>query len=484
MIAKKWRRSLTTLTQPAVPTRQLGALAGVALLGVSTMLPGQILARNSLLSGEGSTTIDAQIKNGTYVIPNTLFGMHINSLPTPWPLAYFANQRLEGSNVNWWNLEPSPGDYNYFWLDQWVAQAQQHGVTLMYTFAAVPQFYSSVPSDTTCSYEPGACHPPKDLNEDGTGTDAAFQNFVTDLVRHNALLGKPIQYWEIWNEPDQAKQWIPSCVTLNNCKFPLRYTQLLRMAKDASAIIKAADPNAVVLTPAPVGYIGGATAWMNGYLKAGGGQYADVISFHGYLNQWIMGRFPVPENEYKLIQQMKAVVKANGQSAKPLWVSEGGWGNVVLDGFSDQVLQSAFLSRYILLQQSLGIARGYWYQWDSPFGAGTLWQGPMAGNINLSGYAYNSIVNWTMGATLTRACSQHKYTDVWVCEYARSSPVGYKAVIAWNPKGNYAYFLPGKFPQYCDLKGSVVTVKGNKVQVGIWPILLEDMNLGSTACQQ
>ncbi len=459
------------------------AFAALMLLRLCVVGSTTVLAQNSLLKREGSATIDHQIQQGNYVIPNSFFGMHINYLDTPWPTAYFANQRLEGSDVNWWNIEISPGKYDYTYLDQWIAQAQQHNVTLTYTFAGVPQFYSSVPNDTTCAFEPGACHPPKDLNVDGSGTDGAFQNFVAALVGHNAALGNPIQYWEMWNEPDQAKLWIPTCVTLDNCQFPLRYAQLIRMAKDASAIIKAANPNALMLTPAPVGYIDGATIWMDNYLKAGGGQYADVISFHGYVNRWIMGNFPFAENEDKFIHEMKGVVARNGQQSKPLWISEGGWGNIVLDGFSDAVLQAAFLARYTLLLQSLGIARSYWYQWDQPGGAGTLWQSPAAGNLRLAGCAYNSIVNWTMGATLTSACTNLKGTTVWVCKYARSTPADYQGIIVWDAKKSSTYGVIKKFTQYCDLKGNVTAVQRKTVPIGIWPILLENENLGQGACQ-
>lgn len=471
-----------TLREKQGATRRAGAVA--SFLIVLAMIPvNQALAQNSLLSREGSSLIDAQINAGTYVIPNTFFGMHINSLTTPWPIGYFANQRLAGSDVFWWNIEVAPGSYDFYWLDQWIAQAQKHNVTLMYTFAGIPQFYSSVSDDTNCAYEPGACDPPKDLNEDGTGTDAAFQNYVTAMVNH---VGTQIQYWEIWNEPDEHKQWTPTCITKKNCagNGNWKYAQLLRMAADARAIILAANPNAVILTPAPVGWPGSATTWMEGYLAAGGGQYADVIAFHGYLNQWVMGHFPVPENEAKLIGQMKYVVKKYGQQTKPLWISEGGWGNVLLDGYSDAVLQSAFIARYMLIQQSRGISRGYWYQWDSPFGAGTLFQGPMPANLRMAGYAYNALINWTNGATISVPCTLEKGTSIWTCRYTRSTPAGYKALVVWNTKGASNFNLAQTYSQYCDLKGNVTPLQGKKVQVGPWPILLENENLGQSACQQ
>jgi hypothetical protein len=104
--------------------------------------------------------------------------------------------------------------------------------------------------------------------------------------------------------------------------------------------------------------------------------------------------------------------------------------------------------------------------------------------MRLPGYAYNSIVNLTCGATQTSACAQQRGSPVWVCKYARPSPAKYQAEIVWNALGNATYTMPGKFTQSCDLKGNVTPIKGKKVQIGIWPILLENEKLGTTACLQ
>ena len=49
----------------------------------------------------------------------------------------------------------------------------------------------------------------------------------------------------------------------------------------AYEIIKTIDPGAMVLTPSPVGGYG--PPWMSRFLAAGGGKYADIMAFHGYL---------------------------------------------------------------------------------------------------------------------------------------------------------------------------------------------------------
>jgi hypothetical protein len=145
---------------------------------------------------------------------------------------------------------------------------------VMYTFGGTPQWASSKISDNTCAYNPGSCDPPKDLNADGTGADLYWQTFVKAIVIH---VGTRVQYWEMWDTPQDPTQWRGT------------YAQLVRMTKDARAIIKAFNPNAKVLTP-PFGfyyvplssycYVANQLA---AFFQAGGGAYVDYISFHGYI---------------------------------------------------------------------------------------------------------------------------------------------------------------------------------------------------------
>ena len=433
----------------------------MVLMALLTLPLSQNLALSSSRTGN-SPADGPPTRAGNSPITGAFFGMHIASPRTPWPLPDVGMLRLHACHSNWDQIEKSPGVYNFKTLDKWVARARQHKAQPVYTFVAVPQFYSSDPNDRTCNYAPGACHPPQDLNADGSGTDAAFKAFVTAIVNH---VGSKIRYWEIWNEPNQATQWIPT-----DDKLP--YSQIARMAQDAQAIIKAANPNALVLTPAPVGYPTGAQKWLDGYLGAGGGQYADVIAFHGYVNpSWKKGDYPIAENEVRLIASVRRRMKEHGQQDKPLWITEGGWGNAHLTGFTDPILQSAFTARYVLLQQSLEIDRAFWYQWDNPTGAGTLWKGPMQNDLRMPGVAYQHIAQWTRGATITAPCKPYEGSTIWTCEYTR--PAGYKAMVIWNTAGLSQVDVPPQYKHARGLLGKRWKV-GKTVAVGTWPVLLEN----------
>src|SRR5579863_8872188 len=306
-------------------------------------------------------------------IPGTYFGMHINQLTAPWPVVAVGAQRLHDSGVSWAEIETSAGVYDFTQLDKLIARAQTNNVDLLYTFVDVPQFHSSNPTDANCAYPEngdGGCDPPSDLNADGTGTNAAFKAFVTAVATH---AGTSIKYWEVWNEPNVLKFWTGTP------------QQLVRMAQDARCIIKgvgtgctAINANAEMLTPPPTGGPNSVDVWMTSYLAAGGGPYADVIAFHGYVqcpDPNVCPTTPTPEVIDLTITNLKNVLASNGQTGKAIFDTEASWGSADLETFNDPDQRSAFLARFIVLHQSAGIARFYWYRWDVGGSGywGTLW---------------------------------------------------------------------------------------------------------------
>ncbi|MGC2708481.1 MAG: beta-galactosidase, partial [Candidatus Sulfotelmatobacter sp.] len=137
----------------------------------------------------------------------------------PWPSFTMGSIRLWGTDTTWADLEPSPGQYTWTPLDNWLNLAQANGVTnIMYTFGkGTPPWISSDPTDTTCT-KPGStnptlgwCDPPSDVNSG----DTSFKNFVTAIVQHVA---GQISAWECINEPDVAEQWTGTVAeTLTMC---------------------------------------------------------------------------------------------------------------------------------------------------------------------------------------------------------------------------------------------------------------------------
>jgi len=253
----------------------------------------------------------------------------------------------------------------------------------------------------------------------------------------------------LWNEPNWCGLWTGTTA------------EMVRMASDAYHTIKSIDPNAIVLTPAPAGSLARLpSVWMADYLSAGGGKFADVVTFHGpdpYRST------AVAENIVPIVESMRAVLLQNGQSNKPLWDTEGNWGRT--SNLPDQDQQAAFLARFFILHTSSGVGRLYWYNWNNPEW-GTLWQA--SSGLRKAAAAYRETFNWLTGATMQGPCSTDD-EGTWTCKLTR--PRGYRALIVWNPRATVALSAP-QYQIYRTLNGDLVPL-AKSVTVGPKPILLE-----------
>jgi hypothetical protein len=278
---------------------------------------------------------------------------------------------------------------------------------------------------------------------------ADWDDFVTALVAHAA--GR-IKYWELWNEANSPDYWSDSISTLET------------MGAHAYAIIKAADPTAIVLTPSSTGDpTVDVSAFLNSWFNAGG-TFVDAIAIHGY-NNWIWPSQSVAESFNQMMNAVNAQLTSHGQSGKPVWDTEASWGSSSnTPNSADQV---AFLARHYILHWSRGVQRYYWYAWQDQE-CGSLWD-PTSG-IHPAGTAYAQVRTWLTGATMSTLCSADS-NSTWTCGLTR--PNSYTGLIIWNPHTTLSYVPAIQFVQYRDLSGNTHPVQG-AVNVGPEPILLEN----------
>jgi polysaccharide biosynthesis protein PslG len=402
----------------------------------------------------------------------SLFSMSMNGgviadyHPEPWPSDYFKGFRLWNTGTTWLDMNTANGVYDWTQLDKWLAATGKHGNDVLYTFAGVPQWASSNPNDKVCLEQPGACDPPDDLNSDGTGPDQHWKDFVTALAQHNQNSSTGhISYWEMWNEPHNNFFW--------NGNSP----QLVRMVADAYAIIKAYDPNAIVLSPS-VGWQSGAPMrWFGDFIAAGGAKYVDKISCHGYSKNG--NKYGPPENMVKDLIPYRASLKALGFGSTQIWDTEANWGpNLV----TDPDMQSGWLARFFLLHVSESIKRLYWFMWNGgPLGG--LWKSDPhdhsnPGTLLKPGIAYREVSKWIIGATLTNKCSSQG--SVWTCGFSRSG--GYQALAVWDAAdtcnngkcSTTKYYFTGNYLSYRTVYGHKFKISGSHVPIGARPVLLEN----------
>ena len=361
-------------------------------------------------------------------IPPTFFGFDImRHKPEHLPTVPFGTLRLWDNGNHWKNLNPSPGNFDFHHLDEWLDYARQHHLEVMYTFGHTPPWANGTGRDPD---------PPKNLQ--------SWDDYVKAITTH--AKGR-IKYYGVWNEPNAENFWHGSV------------QGLVTMTQHARSIIQSVDPEAKIVSPEPAGGKGPtskAPPFLEQFFAAGGGSAIDIVGFHGYLRNY------PPETILDTVSAIRASMARHGIAALPIFDSEGSWGKPEECNPPDQ---TAYLARHYLLHASAGVDRYIWYSYDNEI-TGTLWS--ESGGLSEAGKAYGELYNWMVGATLGQPCAASG--DTWTCGFNRSN--GYWALAVWKASGNGSYSPDPKYKQFRDLKGNVTPING-PITIGVRPIWLE-----------
>ena len=440
-----------------------------------------------IVAGSSPQTINGTLDIGGQ-IPSTFFGLNIN-LPADWPSVSFGTLRMQGTCSDtatshpcsfWYDTETTKNNFDWSAFDGWMSLLEAHpGTTALYTFFYTPPFAADPTClawdmaerikpmpPTKCVY-PGSCCPPK---QDQNGNMAEWQDFVSQIVTRAA--GR-IKAYELWNEPNIPLFWCTD--TAHGCDSSTNPQKLVKMAQIAYQTIHQLDATAIVLTPSSVININGpvcgyTTDWLAGYLAAGGGQWADGISFHGYLSGCPSADI-TPEDVRGAIRNIRALLDIYGLASKPIWDTEAAWGRDPLtsgDAITDQDQRAAWVARAYLVRWSEGVQHFSFYGWD--FGIdGELWNN----GVLPDGTAFGELYRWLVGATMTSPCTLSNGT-LWSCSLIRSNGA-YKAIVVWKSTmdaSTTSYTAPSEYVRYEDLTGVVGSVAG-PMNIGRKPILFE-----------
>jgi hypothetical protein len=204
--------------------------------------------------------------------------------------------------LDWYSIEPSPGTYDQNQLAEYRA-----------FFAALPP---GTKVDVTVSGSPAWANGGSSNPATPPVNDQSFAGFLTYLA--NAF-GSSVSAWEIWNEEDVTQNWIGT---------PAQYASLLKAADSA---IKAVNPNATVI-------LGGLTAndypFLSSVYAAGGGSGFDAVALHTddacsltspYAFAFNPGTQVINRWSFLGFTTVHGVMAANGDSAKPIYMTEFGW---------------------------------------------------------------------------------------------------------------------------------------------------------------
>jgi Cellulase (glycosyl hydrolase family 5) len=205
--------------------------------------------------------------------------------------------------IPWAGVESTNGVYNWSAIDRMVNSATARDMTVLGMVDTTP-LWAGVSGGLPLSAAPD------DPQE--------FAQFMGALATRYA--GK-IGAYEIWNEPNGYQFWSPS-------PDAAAYTELL---KAAYPVIKAADPDAVVIA-AGLGSVitfGSLTVDPVTYLQqmydAGAAGYFDAVAFHPYLYTKMFSTPSVyPSAPNNQVEAMHEIMVANGDGAKAIWATEYG----------------------------------------------------------------------------------------------------------------------------------------------------------------
>ena len=434
------------------------------------------------------------------VAPPPLTGAVASAGATPIPAGFFAMSSVTATDfpkvsigtlghllLSWPVMEPSRGTFDFSRYDAYVASAQQHGLvdanntaSVAITLGMTPSW--AVASQASCTRPVASsaqmqCTAPPDNIQD-------WKDFLTAVVQHyNGRTQPHLRYYELWNEFNDNAWWTGTDA------------QMVALAQAAYPIVHQ-DPYSILLTPSVAGPAGTGAGnsivnAMTSYLKVGGAAFADGGAYHGYVAATGVTPFPMPEDEatsgcrpfvtcygsvMNVAGQMRAVFDQNGLSGKPMFQTEGSWGN---GNETDPDTQAAWLARYYLLQAGLrstsNLQMASWFAWANPsFGWGDVATPSL--QTTSAGVAYNQVYGWVVGATMTNPCSGAA-DGTWTCILTRSGD--YVAQAVWNTQGT-ATFTPGAgYIQTRDLAGNVTPLApGVSVAIGPKPILVEGRGSG------
>ena len=405
--------------------------------------------------GGGSSSISPPPPGGNSGgLAASFFGMTIGDAASYPPSNVPIGAIGHPTRLAWGNIEVSKGSFQWSFYDTFVGRAFNHGVPFMMTFGSTPSW--ALADQSSCT-GPICTAPPDNIQD--------WIDFVTAVVNHyNGVQAPHIKYYELWDEANQSTFWTGT------------QAQLVSLAQAAYPIIHQ-DAASLLLTPSVTGNLSVANTWMQGYLQAGGNKYADGGTFHGYLSPNGTSPYPFPEDNTSSYGDIvtrantfRATFDANGLAGKPMFDSEGSWGQ---SNITDPDQQAAWLARWYILQAGAGVSAAYWFSWgDSNLGgtSGQQW-GAIAnpdGTPNQAGIAYGQVYDWLVGATIS-PCARAA-DDTWTCALSRSG--GYQGQIVWNHSTTQSYQAPAQFKRSRDLAGNVATISG-AVSIGSKPILSE-----------
>ena len=394
----------------AVAILAVGALALAACGGGST----------ETAPPAAETTAAAAVVDPNAVKP-TLVGMHIEGVEGgAWASAPFGALRLWDNGTGWSQIELAKGEFKWDNLEGALTTAESKGMTdVLYVLGTTPEWAATKVNESDYP-QPGAASAPANL--------ADWDEWVTAVVDK---FGDRINAYQIWNEAN-----------LKNF-YNGTPKQMAEMTKRAYDIIKAKDPEALVVSASPSTRLASAfDRFFPEYLKElkALNWPIDVVAIHTYPDG---AGDPVARG--LLIEKAQAALTAAGAPDLPLWDTELNYGLAGPGEIPRTEITGAraagFVVRTYIDDLRYGIDRSYWYIWTlRPYDL--LGIQAYAGTDAEQGFF--AIDNWVTGASFG-GCTEN--AGAVTCDFTRD---GTSWIVAWAETGEVPFTTPENSQLVCD----------------------------------
>jgi hypothetical protein len=252
---------------------------------------------------------------------------------------------------DWSRIEVSPGNYDFRWYDQFVADTARAGIAILPVVFRTPTFRGGVPGVLA--------YPPTNYADLGAFAAVLVRRYGPDGTfwsENPSVPRMPIRAWQIWNEPNLKAYWPRG-------PNPKQYAKLL---KAAAAPIKAADPGAEIVTAGmPESKVGVPLGkFIPALYKAGAKKWFDTMAINPYGH--------TAARVDKNLAAVRKIMRKYHDKA-PIWATEVGWsdtgpGGPQLVGPAGQATQVGNLVRILVRDRRRLNLRGVvYYAWrDAP----------------------------------------------------------------------------------------------------------------------
>ena len=367
-----------------------------------------------------TTTSDAPVEvvDG---VPATLVGMHIEGAEGgAWAAAPFGALRMWDNGTAWSQIELAKGEFKWSNIDGLIENATSKGMTdIMMVLGTTPEWAAKEINDSDYP-QPGAASAPANM--------ADWDDWVTAVVDRYA---DSFTSYQIWNEAN-----------LKNF-FNGTPAEMADMTKRAYDIIKAKNPEALVVAPSPSTRLTRSfNKFFPAYLEELGklDWPVDVFAIHTYPEA---DGDPVARGA--LIKAAQQVLTASGAPELPLWDTELNYGLAGPGDLPKQDIEGAdaagFVVRTYIDDLRYGIDRSYWYIWSlGPYDLLGIQAFP--GSDGEQGFF--AIDNWVVGASYD-GCQESGNSVI--CNF---SDTGSSWIVAWAQTGEAPYTTPENSQLVCD----------------------------------